>query len=317
MPDLPLVSIVSPSLNQAQFLEQAIQSVLGQGYPRLEYIIVDGGSTDGSVDIIRRYADRLAWSVSELDTGQAEAINKGLRRARGEIVAWLNSDDVYLPGAVAEAVRAFQAYPEAGLVFGNVLALDEAGRTLNLLRYGDWNLADLMAFRIIGQPAVFLRRSVLEQAGSLDTSYHYLLDHQLWLRMAQVSGMRYLPKTLAAARYHLAAKNIAHPMEFAQEVQRIASWMESQPALADLLAKNRKCIQAGRHSLSAFYLVEGGESRLAMEEYKRAFAAHPPTVLRAWKRVAYAMLNLLGLGRLRRVYLAARRQKALIMKDTK
>lgn len=317
MPDLPLVSIVSPSLNQAQFLEQAIQSVLGQGYQRLEYIIVDGGSTDGSVDIIRRYADRLAWSVSELDTGQAEAINKGLRRARGEIVAWLNSDDVYLPGAVAEAVRAFQAYPEAGLVFGNVLAIDEAGRTLNLLRYGDWNLADLMAFRIIGQPAVFLRRSALEQAGSLDTSYHYLLDHELWLRMAQVSGMRYLPKTLAAARYHLAAKNIAHPMEFAQEVQRIASWMESQPALADLLAKNRKCIQAGRHSLSAFYLVEGGESRLAMEEYKRAFAAHPPTVLRAWKRVAYAMLNLLGLGRLRRIYLAARRQKALTMKDTK
>ena len=317
MPNLPLVSIVSPSLNQAQFLEQAIHSVLGQDYQRLEYIIVDGGSTDGSAEIIRRYADRLAWWVSELDTGQAEAINKGLRRARGEIVAWLNSDDVYLPGAVAEAVRAFQAYPEAGLVFGNVLAIDEAGRTLNLLRYGDWNLADLMAFRIIGQPAVFLRRSALEQAGSLDTSYHYLLDHQLWLRMAQVSGMRYLPKTLAAARYHLAAKNIAHPMEFAQEVQRIASWMESQPALADLLAKNRKCIQAGRHSLSAFYLVEGGESRLAMEEYKRAFAAHPPTVLRAWKRVAYAMLNLLGLGRLRRIYLAARRQKALTMKDTK
>jgi glycosyltransferase involved in cell wall biosynthesis len=317
MPNLPLVSIVSPSLNQAQFLEQAIHSVLGQDYQRLEYIIVDGGSTDGSAEIIRRYADRLAWWVSELDTGQAEAINKGLRRARGEIVAWLNSDDVYLPGAVAEAVRAFQAYPEAGLVFGNVLAIDEAGRTLNLLRYGDWNLTDLMAFRIIGQPAVFLRRSALEQAGSLDTSYHYLLDHQLWLRMAQVSGLRYLPKTLAAARYHLAAKNIAHPMEFAQEVQRIASWMESQPALADLLAKNRKYIQAGRHTLSAFYLVEDGESRLAMEEYKRAFAAHPPTVLRAWKRVAYAMLNLLGLGRLRRVYLAARRQKALIMKDTK
>ena len=317
MPDLPLVSIVSPSLNQAQFLEQTIQSVLGQNYPRLEYLVVDGGSTDGSTDIIRRYADRLAWWVSELDTGQAEAINKGLGRARGEIVAWLNSDDMYLPGAVAEALRAFQENPQAGLVFGDVLAIDEADQPLNLLRYGDWNLTDLMAFRIIGQPSVFLRRSVLEQAGSLDTSYHYLLDHQLWLRMAQVSGMRHLPKTLAAARYHLAAKNIAHPMEFAQEVQRIASWMESQPALADLLAKNRKCIQAGRHSLSAFYLVEGGESRLAMEEYKRAFAAHPPTVLRAWKRVAYAMLNLLGLGRLRRVYLAARRQKALIMKDTK
>jgi hypothetical protein len=121
--------------------------------------------------------------------------------------------------------------------------------------------------------------------------------------------MIHLPKTLAAARYHLAAKNIAHPMEFAQEVYRIAAWMQSQPALADLLAKNRKRIQAGTYSLSAFYLVEGGESRLAMKEYQRAFAAHPPTVLRSWKRVAYAMLNLLGLGNLRRVYLAARRQR--------
>jgi glycosyltransferase involved in cell wall biosynthesis len=308
MPNLPLVSIVTPSFNQSQFLEQTIRSVLEQDYPRLEYLIVDGGSTDGSVDVIRRYADRLAWWVSEKDSGQAEAINKGLRRAQGEIVAWLNSDDIYLPGAVSAAVKAFEENPQAGLIFGNVLAIDKTGRTLNLLHYGDWNLADLMAFRIIGQPSVFMRRAVFEQAGLLDTSYHYLLDHHLWLRMAQVAGMHYLPKTLAAARYHIAAKNIAHPMEFAQEIQRIAGWMQSQPALADLLAKNRNRIQAGMHSLNAFYLVEGGESRLAMQEYRRAFAAHPPTVLRAWKRVAYAMLNLLGLGHLRRVYLAARRR---------
>jgi glycosyltransferase involved in cell wall biosynthesis len=308
MPNLPLVSIVTPSFNQSQFLEQTIRSVLEQDYPRLEYLIVDGGSTDGSVDVIRRYADRLAWWVSEKDSGQAEAINKGLRRAQGEIVAWLNSDDIYLPGAVSAAVKAFEENPQAGLIFGNVLAIDKTGRTLNLLHYGDWNLADLMAFRIIGQPSVFMRRAVFEQAGLLDTSYHYLLDHHLWLRMAQVAGMHYLPKTLAAARYHIAAKNIAHPMEFAQEIQRIAGWMQSQPALADLFAKNRNRIQAGMHSLNAFYLVEGGESRLAMQEYRRAFAAHPPTVLRAWKRVAYAMLNLLGLGHLRRVYLAARRR---------
>jgi hypothetical protein len=308
MPNLPLVSIVTPSFNQSQFLEQTIRSVLEQDYPRLEYLIVDGGSTDGSVDVIRRYADRLAWWVSEKDSGQAEAINKGLRRAQGEIVAWLNSDDIYLPGAVSAAVKAFEENPQAGLIFGNVLAIDKTGRTLNLLHYGDWNLADLMAFRIIGQPSVFMRRAVFEQAGLLDTSYHYLLDHHLWLRMAQVAGMHYLPKTLAAARYHIAAKNIAHPMEFAQEIQRIAGWMQSQPALADLLAQNRNRFQAGMHSLNAFYLVEGGESRLAMQEYRRAFAAHPPTVLRAWKRVAYAMLNLLGLGHLRRVYLAARRR---------
>ena len=178
MTDLPLVSIVTPSFNQAQFLEQTIQSVLGQDYPRLEYIIVDGASTDGSVDIIHRYADRLAWWVSEKDAGQAEAINKGFHRARGEIVAWLNSDDYYLPGAISVAVEAFHQNPEVGLVSGNVLAVDDTGRRLNVIRYDDWGLPDLMCFKIIGQPSVFMRRSVLEQAGFLDTTYHLLLDHQ-------------------------------------------------------------------------------------------------------------------------------------------
>jgi GT2 family glycosyltransferase len=317
MPDLPLVSIVTPSFNQAQFLEQTIRSVLGQETPRLEYIIVDGGSTDGSAGIIEKYADRLAWWVSEPDRGQAEAINKGLARARGEIVAWLNSDDFYLPGALTEAVRAFQQNPQAGLVYGDVLAVDETGRALNLLRYENWGLAGLMEFRIIGQPSVFLRRAALEQAGPLDPSYHYLLDHHLWLRVAQSAGMVYLPKTLAAARYHLAAKNIAHPMEFAQEIERIAAWMPSQPALADLLAQNRKRAEAGMHSLSAFYLVDGGQPRRALTEYGRAFSAHPPTALRAWKRAAYALLSLIGLGRLRRVYLSARRKNMTHKKDKK
>jgi hypothetical protein len=186
-------------------------------------------------------------------------------------------------------------------------AIDETGRIINLLRYADWGLKGLMEFRIIGQPAVFMRRGTLEQAGLLDISYHYLLDHQLWLRIAQNAGMYHLPRTLAAARYHPGAKNIALPLEFSDEIHRIAEWMETQPALAELLAQNRKRIQAGMHSLSAFYLVEGGQSRQALKEYGSVFRAHPLTGLRAWRRVIYALLTLLGIGHLRHVYLAGRR----------
>jgi len=163
----PLVSIVTPSYDQAAYLKQTLTSVLEQDYPRLEYLVVDGDSTDGSVEIIKKYADKLAWWVSEKDSGQAEAINKGFSRARGEIVAWLNSDDYYLPGAVSAAVKTFQQNPDVVLVYGNMLAVDDRGQTTNLLKYNQLTLEDLLCFQIIGQPAVFFRREASKQQGNL------------------------------------------------------------------------------------------------------------------------------------------------------
>jgi glycosyltransferase involved in cell wall biosynthesis len=298
----PLVSIITPSYNQVRYLEQTIQSVLGQSYARLEYLLVDGASTDGSLEIIHKYADKFAWWVSEPDAGQAEAINKGLCRAHGKYVAWLNSDDIYLPGAIERAVSAFEQHPEAGMVFGDVLAIDQNGQTTNRLRYSDWSLLDLMAFRVIGQPSVFMRRSVLEQAGYLDLSYHYLLDHQLWLCMAQLAQIRYLPETLSAARFHAESKNVALAAEFGQEAFRILEWMETQPALVPVLSENRSRIQAGARRLSAFYLLDGGQAGASMRAYAHAFRLHPSTVLRDWKHVLSAFFSLLGLNRLGEVY---------------
>lgn len=305
--ELPLVSIITPSYNQARFLEQTIQSVLGQDYPRLEYLLVDGASTDGSLEIIQKYTSRLDWWVSEPDHGQAEAINKGLRRAKGEFVAWLNSDDIYLPGAIARAVSAFEQHPGAGLVFGDVLAIDGQGQITNRLRYGNWSLLDLMSFRVIGQPSIFMRRSVLEQAGYLDTSYHYLLDHQLWLRMAQLAEICHVPELLSGARFHVESKNVARAAEFGKEAYRILDWMETQASLSPLLAHNRPRIQAGAHRLSAFYLLDGGHAPASLREYGRSFRLHPGTVLRDWKHLLYAFLSLLGLNRLGDVYRRLRR----------
>jgi glycosyltransferase involved in cell wall biosynthesis len=307
MEPTPLVSVVTPSYNQAQYLEQTVQSVLGQDYPRLEYLIVDGGSQDDSLEIIKKYADRLAWWVSEKDSGQAEAINKGLTRARGEIVAWLNSDDLYQPGTIAAVVKVFQDNPRVGLVFGDVLAIDETGRTINLLKYGNWGLLDLMSFRIIGQPSVFMRRSILEQAGPLDTSLHCLLDHHLWIRMVQVADILYIQKPFSSARYHKTAKNIAQPVRFSQEAYRILEWMKLQPNLVPLMEQNKKRIYAGLHSLSAFYLIDGGQPAAALKEYWRGFWLHPVTILAAWRRVLLALLDLFGLKHIRGVYLRLRR----------
>src|SRR5512139_1414374 len=138
---LPLVSIITPSYNQARFLETTIRSVLDQDYPNLEYLIVDGGSTDGSREIIQRYSDRLAWWVSERDQGQTDAINKGFARARGEILAWLNSDDTYLPGAIQGAVDFLQDHPGVGMVYGDANLIDEQSNVIGKFpaRQTDYN----------------------------------------------------------------------------------------------------------------------------------------------------------------------------------
>jgi len=266
----PLVSIITPSFNQAQYLEATMQSVLQQDYPNLEYIVVDGGSTDGSLEVIERYKNQLTWWVSEADQGQADAINKGFKKASGEIIAWLNSDDLYLPGAISSAVAVFRENPTSGVVYGDAVSADAEGRLLNELRFSDWKTRDFLQFNIICQPAVFMKRSMVEKVGYLDPSYHFFLDHQLWIRLSRETEFFHQPEFWAVSRYHPDAKNVTMASESGAEVNRIMDWAEKEPDLAEIIDNNNQQVWAGAYQIIARYLLDGGKSKEAFMTYLKA-----------------------------------------------
>jgi glycosyltransferase involved in cell wall biosynthesis len=300
----PSISVVTPSFNQGAFLEATLQSVLSQGYPALEYIVVDGGSTDGSVDVIQRYADQLDWWVSEADHGQSEAINKGFRQATGELIGWVNSDDLLMPGTLLKVAEAFEKNPDAVLVYGDVDSIDADGQIFNTVRYGEWGLLDLMRFSILGQPAVFMRRKLLRALGYLDESFHFLMDHQLWLKMAQEGVLMYLPTVLAKARYHADAKNVARAEQFGVEAFRLVGWMRSQPNIRRLLLDETvaKEVEAAAHRFNARYLLDAGNYRTVFREYRKSFQLSPKIALKEWHRWLYSGLAILGLDWLGKLF---------------
>jgi GT2 family glycosyltransferase len=205
----PLVSIVTPSYNQASYLEATICSVLGQSYPHIEYIIVDGGSTDGSLEIIQRYAGRLAYWVSERDQGQTDALNKGFARATGDILAWLNSDDTYLPQAAAEAVAFLQTHPEAGMVYGDANLIDECDQVIGKFPAAQTDYRRLRRGYVhIPQQAAFFRAGLWRQVGPLDPSFYFAMDYDLWVRLARLAPLCYYPRPWANFRLHQSGKSV-------------------------------------------------------------------------------------------------------------
>jgi GT2 family glycosyltransferase len=305
---MKLVSIITPSFNQASFLERTIKSVLDQDHLNIEYIVIDGASNDGSVDIIRKYADKLAFWVSEKDSGQAEAVNKGMARAQGEIVAWLNSDDCYLPGTVSAAVEALEENPDAVMVYGDMLSIDEKDFVINEFKYRQLSLEDLLCFQIIGQPAVFFRRDAFEKAGGLDTSYSLLLDHQLWLRLAGQGRIIHIPRTWSAARYHAQAKNRARASEFGREAFKILDWASADEKLSPVLGSVSKRARASAYRVDARYLLDGDQPLASLKSWRQALLIHPPTALARLNILASNLLALAGLQHVRTWVLERRKQ---------
>lgn len=227
----PRVSIVTPSYNQAPFIEETIRSVLLQGYPDLEYIIIDGGSSDSSIDIIRRYEPWLAYWVSESDRGQAHAINKGFERATGEIVAWLNSDDLYEPGVLRTISSLFHAHPDIPLIHGDITIITTDGTATG---YGATSsslnkLVNWLEDGGLAQPAVFWRRSLMNRVGSLRTDLRFIMDYEFFLRARRLFEFVHVPESLARFRVHPASKTSNLELVRAQEHMQIArenwSWI--------------------------------------------------------------------------------------------
>lgn len=221
-PPPPLVSIITPSYNQGRFIRQAIESVLAQDYPAIEYLVVDGESTDTTLEILASFGERIRW-ISEPDGGQGDAVDKGIRMTRGEIIGWLNSDDVYAPNAVSTAVAAFVERPGAPAVFGNAEFIDEAGRPIGpctqVQAFDMDRLVNELDF--IVQPATFFRRSAYRLAGGLDPDLRYCLDYDLWIRLGKTAPLWHVPEVMAGVRVYPETKTASGGLARLDEIEHM------------------------------------------------------------------------------------------------
>ena len=270
----PLVTIVTPSFNQAPFLRAAVESVLAQDYPAVEYLVMDGGSTDGSVDILKEFTGRLTWE-SRRDAGQADALARGFARARGAILGWLNADDLLFPGALAQAVAHLEAHPDVALVYGDAVYVDIEGRPLMPARQvRPFNLNRLRYWSdYIVQPSAFFRRAAYEEVGGLDTSLHWALDYDLWLKLSARHRVDYLRHIWSGYRIQGDSKTVTGSFKRIAEVE----------------------VMARRHGLGLPADFRGEKAALHVKEARRALAAGAPgkalaalaagiaTILSSWR----------------------------------
>jgi glycosyltransferase involved in cell wall biosynthesis len=274
----PLVSIVTPSFNQGEFLEETIRSVLEQDYDPIEYLVVDGGSTDGSVDVIGSYEDRLAWWVSEPDGGQPQGLNKGFARAKGELMGFLNSDDTLLPGAVSRLVGELEQDPRALVAYGDAIYVDErTGET----RYGKsrlWGVGPMAraATGTVMQPASLWRRRAWELAGPFDESYQVWFDVLFFLNMARFGPASYVEEPLATYRIHPESKTAnATGIPHTEEMMRVADEYFGGADLPEELRPEARTLRALYYRRAAWGYYSSGDLAAARSALLRSVPLRP------------------------------------------
>lgn len=263
MVDLPRLSIVTPSYNQAEFLERTICSVLDQNYPDLEYIIIDGGSSDGSVDIIKKYESHLAYWISEPDRGQAHAINKGLERATGEWVAWQNSDDIFYPGTFHELEIAARKHSRADLIIGNMNLIDSNDHVLRDIKYVRPTYRALLAEgMVLTNQAAFWRRSMHHEIGYLDENFDCSFDYEWFLRLLRNRKAAHVDMTWGALRLHEETKTHNRQPVFDDEYRRIRQGREISAPVKKMYQIRRLMLMLAQGNIG--YVLRGSLHRMGL-----------------------------------------------------
>ena len=291
MNQIPLVTIVTPSLNQGNYIRATIDSILSQNYPNLEYWVIDGGSNDETLEILRSYGERIHW-VSEADEGQSNAVNKGWLRAHGEILGWVNADDVLLPGALHHVVKSFDEEETCAVVYGGCFYIDAQGKTLGEYPTYAYDYATLLieAENFIPQPATFVRHQAAKKVGLLDESLHYVMDFDFWLRLGARYNFCYLPTPLAALRIHGATKTGTTIARFAPELERVYHRIFSLPELSTDLHAQEARAWAYLYHRAASYSFWGGAPARARTYLKKSWSALP-----LWRTRSFWLLMLFSL----------------------
>jgi glycosyltransferase involved in cell wall biosynthesis len=294
----PRVTLVTPSYQQGEFLEDTILSVLNQEYPNLEYFVMDGGSTDQTRQILEAYASRLTGWESMADRGQSHAINKGWRRATGKYLWWLNSDDMLMPGALFDAVAALEADPQADLIYGDHVRITGDGQPLDVCAYPAF---DFVAFELgdpdVSQPGALMRAEVRERIGDLDEDLHYLMDLDYWRRMA-LSGCRlvHLDRPLALFRIHDEAKTMAGSPQAAEERAMLNERLFAHPGLPLAIRRSRPRITSRMHMYRCRSYLLCGDYRSALKETVRSAVVWPGQLLRGavWYHAGLGLLGMIA-----------------------